>query len=396
MLNWVNKANIYIFAWCVYSTQGILFPKGTLFTQLLIAALLLVSLYYCFIANTRYKLPVFFYGLNLLLSMFFVYGFYHIMCGYDPLFYFKSVNRYSYLKEILISLTPIYPFYVFSKEGLINDSLLKKWFFVLFGVCIANYNQNYQEQLYLALQNGSKAEEFTNNVGYDFLSLIPFCIFFYKKPLLQFITLSACMIFLFMAMKRGAVIIGVVCLFLIILKSLNGSSVKRKIGVLALSIILCSFGYAFVEKKMQESIYFQKRVEDTIDGNSSGRDKIYENLVDYVWNEASPLQFIFGSGANATLKVSRHFAHNDWLELIVNQGVLGIVIYLIYWFLFAKMVFSKSIAKDEKLVSQIIFVSTFMMTLFSMSYTCIGYITGLVLSYCLAREKKYEQIGNRN
>lgn len=389
---WLNKANIYILAWCIYCTQGVLFPKGTLFTQLLIVVLLLVSLYSIFVANTRYKLPVYFVGLNILLAMFFVYGIYLMIGGYNAADYAKKVDSFSYLKSILISLAPIYPFYLFSKEGLINEKTLKKWFFVLFGVTIASYYQNYQEQLYMALLKGSKTEEFINNVGYEFLALIPFCVFFYKRPILQYIILTACMIFLFMAMKRGAIIIGIVCIIWFIWNNLRESSLKKKFGIIALSMALYYVGYWYVEKQMQESILFQKRVEITLEGNSSGRDRIYGKFVDYFFEETTPLQFVIGSGANATLKVSDNYAHNDWLEIAINQGVLGFMIYILYWVLFAKEILSKYYAPREKLALQLLFVIYFMKTIFSMSYGDMTIPATLILGFCLAQGKKNEQI----
>ena len=392
MLNGLNIAKIYIIAWCVYYSQGIFFSEGSLFTRLLVAVLLCISLYYVFIANTRYKLPFYFWGLNILLGMFSVYGIYLMIGGYNPTEYAVSVPSFYYLKNILISLTPIYTFYVFSKEGLINEKILGFLFVVLFGCAVANYYHNYQKQLYMALLMGSNAEEFTNNAGYGFLALIPFCAFINKRPILQYIALGSCLVFLFMAMKRGAIIIGVLCAIWLMWNNLRDASIKKKIGVLTLSMALCFIGYLFVENKMQESFYFQKRIEDTLEGNSSGRDKLYVRFVDYFMNEATPLQFAVGSGANATLKVGKKYAHNDWLEIAVNQGILGLLIYILYWGLFAKEILSKHYAPREKIALQMLFIIYFMKTIFSMSYNDMSIGATMMLGYCLAKEDENEQI----
>ena len=392
MREWLNKANVYILAWCIYSTQGILFPKGTLFTQLLLVILLVVSLYYLWIANTRYKLPLYFYGLNTLLGMFFVYGIYLILGGYNSGDYAIPVQSFNYLQRILISLVPIYPLYVFSKEGLINEKNIRIWFFVLFVMAVGNYYKHQKELLYMALLRGSDAEEFTNNMGYEFVKLIPFCVFLYKRPILQYVALGACMVFLFMAMKRGAIIIGVLSILWFVGINLKNVSFKKKIVFLVLSVVLCFVGYRYVDMQMRESFYFQKRVENTLEGNSSGRDKLYSRFVDYFVQETTPLQFAFGSGANATLKVSFNYAHNDWLEIAVNQGVLGIVVYIFYWIMFLKTILSKLFSSRERLVLQLVLLAAFMETLFSMSYTSMGYVTMLIMGYCLAQEKKNEQV----
>lgn len=396
MPSWINKASVYTLAWCLYNTQGIVLPEGCFFSQILVMALLLFSLYYIFIANTRYKLPIYFYGLNLLLGMFFVYGIYLMIGGYNPSDYVFRVPSFNYLKSILISLAPIYPFYVFSREGLITEKFIRIFFFVIFGLTVAKYYENYRKQLLLAMLIGSDSEEFTNNVAYEFLALIPFGMFFYKKPIVQYFALGTCLVFLLAAMKRGAILIGVFCLIWFLWNNLNNVSLKKKLGILALSMALCFVGYIYVEKKMEESLYFQKRVEDTLEGYSSQRDKLYVRFADYYWNEATPLHFVLGTGANATLKVGTNYAHNDWLEIAVNQGLLGILMFSIYWIFFIKTILSVSIKCREKFVLEIIMFATFMMTFFSMSYTCVGYVTGLVLGYCLSQGKKNEQINYSN
>ena len=112
---WFNGANMYVLGWCISTFQGLFLPKGTLFTQLLMVVLVLVSLYHVFCVNTRYKFekPIFFTGLNLLILMFSVYGFFLILGGKIASDYAIQFDNSSYLKEIYISLLPIYSFYVF-------------------------------------------------------------------------------------------------------------------------------------------------------------------------------------------------------------------------------------------------------------------------------------------
>ena len=392
MPKWLNKANIYIAGWCIYNTQGVLFSKGTLFTQLLLIFLLLVSLYYCFVANFRYKLPVYFWGLNLLLSLFFVYGVYLMIGGYNPMDYITHVDSFSYLKTIMISILPIYVFYVFSKEGLLTKKSLCIWLFIFLSLTTINYFKSQQEMLMLALLNHSRTESFTNNYGYGFLALIPACVFLYKKPLIQYLVIGYIMVFMLMAMKRGALVIGIVCLIWFLWKNIKEVHSRMRFLFIAFAVFLCFVGYQFAQKQMEESLYFQKRVEDTLEGNSSGRDVLYEELANYYWNEATPLQFLFGSGANATLKVSRYYAHNDWLEIAVNQGLLGLLIYLLYWLIFTKVVFSRTYEPHIKLALQLFFIIYFMKTFFSMSYADMSIGATCVLGYCLTQEKKNEQI----
>lgn len=388
---WLNKAFFYILAWCLYDLQGLIVSKGSPIAQFVFIILLIISLYYFFVANIYYKLPIYFKGLNTLLAMFSVYGIFLIIGGYDAFDYHKQVPSFNYLKNIYISLLPVYAFYVFKKEGLITKRTLKFFIVAFFGFVTIKYFQNQREMLAYALLINSTKDEFTNNMGYLFLSLFPACVYFYKTPLLQYILIGYCFVFLLMGMKRGAIIIGVVCLFWFFLKSLKNASAKKKIGLLLLSVGLCYAGYAFAHKQMESSLYFQKRIEDTLEGNSSHRDDLYSHFAYYFWNETSPLQFIFGTGANGTLKVSYNYAHNDWLEIAVNQGLLGIIVYLFYWIAFAKNVI-KTKSTQEKFALQLLFIIYFMRTIFSMSYGAMTIPATIILGYSFAQEKENEEI----
>lgn len=388
MPKWLNKATAYIFAWSLYWTQGMLLPVGSIVSQLLVVVLLIISIYYVYVANTRYKLPVFFVGLNVLLAMFTVYGIFLILGGEQA----GPLSSFDYLKKIYLSLLPIYSFYVFSKEKMLTEGMMCWIIIFLFGVVTIMFFQDYQRQILEAMLRDSSAEEFTNNIGYYFLALIPTCVYLYKKPLLQYVALGYCVVFMIMGMKRGALFIGMICLVWFIWNNLNKANLKMKLGVVALSMVLCVFGYMFIQYQMENSLYFQKRIEETIEGNSSGRDNLYMFFADYFWNKTSPPQFLFGSGAKATIKISHHYAHNDWLEIAINQGVFGIVIYLFYWICFARTVVFGKYAYHERLSLQLLFVIFFFETFFSMSYGSMPINAAFVLGYSVAQEKKNEQV----
>lgn len=391
MFRWLDKTTAYILAWCLYSCQGVFLSKGSVVSQLLLFVLLCISMYYTYVANVRYRLPTYFIGLNILVAMFTIYGVY-LMIQYDPADYIVKPRPFSYLKTIYISLLPIYTFYVFFKECNISKKKMYALIFILFMFTTIEYFQNQKEQMIRAMMLGSDATEFTNNIGYLFLSLIPVCVLLNKKTLIQYVVLGYCVAFILMGMKRGAIVIGIFCLMWFLLNNVKNVNIRKKIGILFLSAILCIAGFLFVRHQMNDSLYFQKRVELTLEGNSSGRDKLYGTFLDYFLDKATPLQFAFGSGADATLKVSYNYAHNDWLEIAVNQGIFGIMIYLLYWILFAKEGLSKSYDSQAKLAIQLLFIIYFMKTLFSMSYYDMHVSATFVLGYCLAREKKNEQI----
>ena len=387
MFRWLDKTTGFVLAWGLYACQGELLSKGSFLSQLLLFVLLFISLYYMYVANMRYRLPTYFIGLNILVVMFTIYGVY-LMIQYNPADYIVKRDPFVYLKKIYMSLLPIYTFYVFFREKNVDEKKLYICFFILFVFSSVEYFHQQKEQMISAMLLGSKATEFSNNMGYLFVFLIPICIYLYKKPLIQYIAVGYCVTFILLGMKRGAIIIGGVCLMCFLWNNVKNVNARKKLGVFFLSAILCIICFLSVQHQMNDSLYFQKRVEQTLDGNSSGRDKLYESFLDYFFDKATPLQFAFGSGADATLKVSNNYAHNDWIEIAVNQGVFGIVIYILYWAIFAKEIFSKSYSNQVKLALQLLFIICFMKTLFSMSYGSLPTSAAFILGYSLAQKKE--------
>ena len=392
MPTWINKANLCILVWCLYFSQGTLFPKGTIFSQILLAFLLIISFYNVIIANLHYKLASYFRGLNFLILLFTTYGIYSIFIDPNPINFDHNASGVSYLKSIYLSLLPIYTFFIFFKEKQISEKMFFFWIFVFFILAAGEYSEKQKEMLIAALSIKNSHEEFTNNAGYLFLALIPACVFLQKKPIIQYLALGCCLIYLFMGMKRGAILIGVFCLIWFLWYNLKEINVKLKTSYIFLSLILCFASYQLVQKQMEESLYFQKRIEDTLEGHSSGRNYIYSKLISYYWNDTNPLQFVFGSGANSTLKIADHYAHCDWIEIAVNQGVLGLLVYLLYWFYFIKECQSNKYKPQIKLALQLIFIIYFIKTIFSMSYNNMPIAATFILGYCLAQENENEQI----
>lgn len=92
-----------------------------------------------------------------------------------------------------------------------------------------------------------------------------------------------------------------------------------------------------------------------------------------------------GGGANYTLTVSNNYAHNDWIEILVNQGILGIFVFFMYWKSFFRTAFRTNLDKTCSIVIKMIFIGYFAKTMFSMSYTDYNIMVNLCLGYCISR-----------
>ena len=112
-------------------------------------------------------------------------------------------------------------------------------------------------------------------------------------------------------------------------------------------------------------------MEKTQEGYSSGRDVIYAGAW-HAWSDSdSFVTLLLGRGFDGILKLEstgHHHAHNDWLELLVNYGLLGVFVYLVLF-----VVFFIQASKIESLELKYAFLSGlliwFLKTLYSMGFT---------------------------
>lgn len=383
-----NRCDWFIIVWVLYYFQGVLYSSGGAISTGLLGINLLVSI------NCAIKIwkmpnnPPYIKGLNILVLMFTIYGFALILMSPSTIYYRMSgmsIASYNYIKAIYLSILPIYAFYYFSLKGYLTAERLRLWTVVFCISCVVSYFINMQQAMEKLLESGSSAEETTINAGYLFLSLIPIWVLFRKNPLLQYAGLAFCMAFILIGMKRGAILIGGVVFLYLIWQIICNARGKQRVIVFLLTAVLAVAGVYFVID-MMTSDYFLERLEATKEGNSSGRDSIYSFFWTYFTEKADVLHYLFGRGANGTLEIYEKAAHNDWLEIAVNQGLLGIIVYAFYW----KKLYStwrKSTNIEAKTILALVGIIYFAQTLFSMSYGDMTYVSTSVLGYALATYK---------
>ncbi len=375
--------NIYIFLWCLYGLRGTLYPTGSILARFLLVVLLLFSLYCVIVATSQIKMPSLLKMVLCLIIVFSVYGFVNILYGNGAE---NKVPSYYYLRGIYCSFLPLIVFYMFSKQGSLTENMLQKWLFVFLMIGITQFYRTQRLNLEALAERESNMEEATNNAGYIMLSIIPLIPLFHKRPLMQYSILSVCMVYVLLGMKRGAIIIGALCttwFFFITLKS-NRLSTKQVLRVV-LTIIVVVAAVFFIQYMLQNSDYFNYRLEKTMEGDSSGRDALFSTYYNFFLNQSNLLRIAFGNGADATLRKFGEFAHNDWLEIAINNGVFVLLLYAVYW-----VVLFRTIRKSRKrnptahIILGLFFIVYFMKTIFSMSYNDVTIFSCAALGYALA------------
>lgn len=389
--SWFNECVFYTALWCLYYLQGILYSSGGIISRGVLLIIMLLSLYYMVVSFRKYKMPTFLKTVAVFVGMFIVY----FLASYvDPTpiytYTLRPVTAWGTLKYVLMSLPPIYAYYHFGRKGLLTEHNIPKYIICL--LCLTTLMFIRQQSLNLAesMSMGSEQEEFTNNIAYNFLGLMPLFVFLYKKPTLQYVALIYAMVFILLGMKRGAILIGILCVIYFIYQSYKSANRKLRRRIVALSVVaLVGFAY-FASDFMASSDYFQKRVEETMAGDSSGRDRIYSTLFEYILSRNSIGAILFGEGINYTVVIAGQYAHNDWLELGVNMGLLGIFIYIIYFV--ALGINTLNVRKYNKTVFasfMLCYVIMFASSLFSMSYSSLSIGITMALGYSFAYRCNY-------
>ena len=112
------------------------------------------------------------------------------------------------------------------------------------------------------------------------------------------------------------------------------------------------------------------RIEQTMEGQSSHRDEIYTEAWQLWSTSDNTTNMVIGYGFDGTLNnmSNGHYAHNDWLEILVDYGLIGILSYLLIFFSIIKNII-RTKETDIKLILLACFSIWFLKTLFSMGFT---------------------------
>ena len=379
--------NIYIILWCIYSLQGILYPNGGLLSRLVLVILLLSSLY-CFVyANFKYKLHSVLKILSLIVLVFSIYGFLRIIQNEAIIIKegsYNTINPWDYLKNIYISFLPVYTIYVGVKKEGLSEANLRRWTIVFLFVGIACFYWNNQLSLIASQMRGDLREEFTNNVAYDIIAVSILIPLFYKRPLWQYLILGVCLYYVLIGMKRGALLSGAVSTVWFLYYSIRNGSKKRKVLMLFLTTLVIIGIFITIDSLLQNSDWFNTRMEKTLEGDSSHRDELYMVYLNHFLNESDVFRFLFGYGADATMKIYMNYAHNDWLEIAINNGAVMVVLYFVYWVTLFR---AARKAKGHTICFMILtmyFIINFLRSFFSMSYADVSIFASVALGYAIA------------
>ena len=317
----MEKYLAYIVSFVViplYVTQGWIFEGGSGISRLFIFVWLAVDFCYFFLFFLSPKQSSIASPLALFVSAMFLSWLLSPKTVSSS--YGDTASTIGYLKNILVVILTYFPFRRWLRLGFFSDNLILLQFILLSVSSIIAYFTKLGEF-------DLDAASLTNNTGYYFSALLPLLgVKLSKKYNMAFLVLL--MYFTISSAKRGAILCFLVGFFLYFYFISKLNSHKSRYLNVALMLIMLLGVSVLAYNTYIENAYLQSRIERTITENdSSGRDVLYSMLIDVVLH-ADIVHFLFGYGMVQTISFTGLQAHQDWLELFVDNGLLGVILYM--------------------------------------------------------------------
>lgn len=275
-----------------------------------------------------------------------------------------ATKGYSYVTSIGNNLCAFLPLCLFSylaKKGTMTEKFITVMTIILLLACVAYYI--HYEQMRVLVKELDEGDSTTINASTVFLMMIPL-LFYEKRRVLLYAELGICVFFIVAAVKRGNIVAAALPLAILLRYQFKDS----KKNALSLFVLLCFVigGAYYLQEYLSSSYYFQQRLEDTLNGNSSGRDRIYVEAFS-IWEKSNGFHLFFGNGFRAVTRTIGTPAHSDWIEILVDNGVFGVMFYLGIFVCFFSVV-RHTHSLPEKLILFSAFLIWFAKSIYSMAY----------------------------
>ncbi len=283
--------------------------------------------------------------------------------------------HYHLLKSVLFSLLPFFPFFYYSKQGLLNLKFILIFALVMFLISIIRF---YLSESILIQEEGEGA---TNNSAYAVVAFLPFIFLLKRDSIVPIVFLVIIFALVVQSSKRGAIVIAVLCTVVYILyrfSSIHQSKYKIAayigLSILVLAILLLLYMIILSNDNAVD------RINSIAEGQASNRDIIYLVIGQAWYNSDSIINMIFGFGFAASLRITGDFwgnegsfAHNDWLELLSNFGLIGILTYIYFFYSLLSLLKKSRYKMSRYYVVLAIILMWFVISIFSMGYLSPSY-----------------------
>lgn len=357
-----NFPLLLLFVIPLYATQGILLPSGPIPQSLLLMWFFMDSFYLMkfLTSKDRDGIGIIVFLFWLLNTVSWVISPKLLVCDGEII---RTFNHY---KNLTIGLLTYYPFRYWIKNRIIDERYLKFFSILIFSVAILlffHYNT-------IKLSQTVK-DAITNNEAYLFVCIFPILYVFREKKVLWYSLVIGCLFFILLGAKRGAIICFASQLIIFVLFNMKdtGRRTSHIKSLFITSVIVGVLGFVGYNL-LQGNEYLLMRLSDMEEGNdASGDARIFQyTAILNAFVEAPLFTKLFGHGFNQTLNIAGNYAHNDWLELLTNQGIVGVLMYLLLFIQLLKSTKAFNGNNWRKCMFYMVLAPWFIRSLISMGY----------------------------
>lgn len=255
-------------------------------------------------------------------------------------------SAYTYIR-VCFAFVGFFLVYYLTRNSMLDEKVFMMFFFVIIIIhgVLSYINIGYRLE-------GHRGLTIADNIGYTLVTLFSGVMLFTKKKSAFFITVFIVATGTLISGKRGAILVlflSAIPLIRYVFTSYTRSGF-RKIFIIFLVIIACSVAlYMFGDYFNASFGRFDKLQED----GGSGRNDMYLLYLNNFWNSDTPY-IIFGHGLYGSLWATGHryafvhlLAHNDWLQLLFDFGIIGAVLYLLMFVSIFRTIRRHRHAKDD-------------------------------------------------
>lgn len=281
-----------------------------------------------------------------------------------------DTRAFGKLASILLANITFYFFYLGAVKGWLTDLKIKNiFYFLLFVSIVLHFDA------LLTKRSDRGVEDVVVNTSYLFAYLLP-AVFFIKNRTKSIFFMIVIVLMLFMGAKRGAIVVSTLVILIWYAHEFLKLNVSFNTFIknILVAFFIALFFSVFVSYFLSKFSFIQDRLLGLLGGEGgSGRDSMYMNIIDG-WASADLFNKFFGFGFSASKVFTGNnlYAHSDWLETLINFGILGVMVYGLFWWLCFKEIFNTKISRTDKAQLFSVIALCLVASLFSMVYPAYG------------------------
>jgi O-antigen ligase len=223
-------------------------------------------------------------------------------------------------------------FYVYSSKYPTSYPVFVLYFVLMLAICGCMY------YMAVSFRSASESRGLQLLEVYYPLMILPW-FFSIPKPAWRYLGLAAITFMVLVSVKRTSLIVlstSAIAYFAV--HNVVDRS-KRWLSAILFSIFIFALGSAaFLYLDESGGGYFASRLKAATSDEGTGRLSIYKDTVNLIL-KSTPIEYVVGHGFDTVVRHTREgvSAHNDWLEVIFDFGIVGLILYtLLHVFLIAK------------------------------------------------------------